>query len=220
MAGGWPCTWPGNYPGQVAARSNYVRSLYSFMDLIVRDRNSDKGELSLDSSFGMDMENIRCASKTVIVGVGEYKTSTHPGEVLVTYSLGSCLGVSAYDPKAQVGGLLHFMLPDSRINPAKAQEQPAMFADTGMAVFLNEMFTLGATRKNLSLKLAGASKVLKDGEFFDIGRRNLLMAKKLLWKNSLAVLAEETGGDVSRTVRLRMEDGKTTVKDAAGEHEL
>jgi chemotaxis protein CheD len=112
------------------------------------------------------------------------------------------------------------MLPDSRINPEKASAQPAMFGDTGLTQFLNELFALGATRKRLQVRLAGASKVLKDGEFFDIGRRNQLIAKKILWKNSLPVLAEETGGDLSRTLRLRMEDGKTLVKDPTGEHEL
>ncbi len=166
------------------------------------------------------MEKVQSGFLTVVVGVGDYKISTSPLEVLVTYSLGSCLGVAAYDPQAGVGGLLHFMLPDSRINPEKAQAQPAMFADTGLASFLNELFALGATRKSLQVKLAGASKVLKDGEFFDIGRRNLLMAKKLLWKNNLAVLAEETGGDISRTLRIHMGNGRTLVKTVIGEHEL
>jgi len=166
------------------------------------------------------MENLRPVSTTSVVGVGEYQTASDPRDVLVTYSLGSCLGVSAYDPRARVGGLLHFMLPDSRINPEKALAQPALFGDTGLTVFLNELFELGASCKTLRLKLAGGSKVLKQGEFFDIGRRNLLMAKKLLWKNNLPVLAEVTGGEVGRTLRLRMEDGRTFVKDAAGEHEL
>lgn len=166
------------------------------------------------------MGKVQVRSLTVVVGVGDYKTSANHPEVLVTYSLGSCLGVSAYDPQAKVGGVLHFMLPDSRINPEKAIAQPAMFADTGLTAFLNELFAQGATRKTLQVKLAGGSKVLKDGEFFDIGRRNLLVAKKMLWKNNLPVLAEETGGEVSRTLRLRMEDGKTLVKDAQGEREL
>src|SRR5580692_10325372 len=117
------------------------------------------------------MEKIQSGLKTVVVGVGDYKISTNPLDVLVTYSLGSCLGVAAFDSRAGVGGILHFMLPDSRINPEKAQAQPAMFADTGLTVFLNELFAWGATRKGLILKMAGASKVLKDGEFFDIGRR-------------------------------------------------
>jgi len=166
------------------------------------------------------MGETQISLKNVVVGVGDFKISSDPFEVLVTYYLGSCLGVAAYDPQARVGGLLHFMLPDSRINPEKALVQPAMFADTGLTLFLNELFALGATRKRTILKLAGGSKVLKDGEFFDIGRRNLLMAKKLLWKNSIEIAAEQTGGEAGRTLRLRMEDGKTFVKDPTGEYEL
>lgn len=156
----------------------------------------------------------------VAVGVGEFKVSRQPDDLLVTYSLGSCLGLIAYDPKVRVGGMLHSMLPDSRINPEKARVQPAMFVDTGMTAFLGELFALGATRSGLRIKMAGGAKVLKEGEFFDIGRRNLLMAKKILWKNNLAILAEDTGGEVSRTLRLRLEDGKTSIRDHEGEREF
>lgn len=166
------------------------------------------------------MEKVQPGFLTSVVGVGDYKISGNPMDVLVTYSLGSCLGVSAYDPQARVGGILHFMLPDSRISPEKARTQPAMFADTGFTVLLNELFSLGATRKTLQVKLVGGSKILQEAEFFDIGRRNLLMAKKILWKNSLSVMAEETGGEASRTLRLRLEDGTAWVKDTTGEREL
>ena len=166
---------------------------------------------------GKIMENKRGTLPLVAVGVGEYKVSTKQDEVLVTYSLGSCVGLAAYDPKAKVGGLLHCMLPDSRINPEKARVQPAMFVDAGLSAFLNDLFALGATRRTLQLKMAGGAKVLQEGEFFDIGRRNLLMAKKILWKNDLPILAEDTGGEVSRTLRLRMEDGKVSIRDHQGE---
>jgi chemotaxis protein CheD len=165
------------------------------------------------------MENQK-TTVLVAVGVGEFKVSSQPDDLLVTYSLGSCLGLTAYDPKARVGGILHSMLPDSRINPEKARIQPAMFVDTGMTSFLGELFALGATRGGLRIKMAGGAKVLKEGEFFDIGRRNLLMAKKILWKNNLSILAEDTGGEVSRTIRLRLEDGKTSIRDHAGEREF
>ncbi len=165
---------------------------------------------------GAQME--RTASETLrVVGVGEYRISRDRQDVLVTYSLGSCVGVAAYDPKAGVGGMLHFMLPDSRINPEKGRLQPAVFGDTGLTAFLGELFSLGATRKDLVIRLAGGARVLRDGEFFDIGRRNILMVKKILWKNSLPVLAEEMGGEVSRTIRLWMADGRAVVRDGAGE---
>lgn len=169
---------------------------------------------------GSPMENTKNNRRLVAVGVGDYKVSSDAHEVLVTYSLGSCLGLAAYDPKAKVGGILHCMLPDSRINPEKALVQPAMFVDAGLSAFLNDLFLLGATRRSLQLKMAGGAKVLQEGEFFDIGRRNLLMAKKILWKNNLPIVAEDTGGELSRTLRLRLEDGGTSLRDVSGEREF
>jgi chemotaxis protein CheD len=166
------------------------------------------------------MENNKSSQLLVTVRVGDHKVSSNLNEVLVTYSLGSCMGLAAYDPQAKVAGLLHCMLPDSRINPDKAKSQPAMFVDSGISVFLNELFALGATRRTLVLKMAGGSKVLKEGEFFDIGRRNLLMAKKMLWKNNLPIQADETGGEVSRTLRVRVEDGKMSIRDVSGERDF
>jgi chemotaxis protein CheD len=68
----------------------------------------------------------------IVVGVGDLAVSNSQAVALATYSLGSCLVVTIYDPVRRVGGLLHFMLPDSSINTAKAAQQPAMFADTGI----------------------------------------------------------------------------------------
>jgi chemotaxis protein CheD len=68
----------------------------------------------------------------VVVGVADMRVSNQQGEVLVTHALGSCIGVAIYDPTAKVGGILHFMLPDSNLDPGKAQEHPHMFADTGL----------------------------------------------------------------------------------------
>jgi chemotaxis protein CheD len=130
------------------------------------------------------------------------------------------VGVILYDPQARVGGLLHFLLPDSRLNPEKAADQPAMFGDTGIAMLLDEVFKRGATRKYLTVKLAGGAKSFGEASFFDIADRNVLMAKRLLWKNNLVPRAEETGGEESRTVRLFMADGRVTIKNKKGEHEL
>ena len=62
----------------------------------------------------------------LIVGVADLAVSSNPAVLIVTYSLGSCLGVTIYDPVAKVGGLLHAMLPDSTIDPAKAASQAAI----------------------------------------------------------------------------------------------
>jgi chemotaxis protein CheD len=153
----------------------------------------------------------------VVVGVGDFYVSDEQNKTLVTYALGSCVGVTAYDPKAQVGGLLHFMLPDSNLNQVKAAAHPAMFGDTGLTAFLVDLFSKGATKPNLEIKLAGGARSLSESsDFFNIGERNLILAKRFLWMNGLIVSNEDTGGSDYRTVMLEMETGRVFIKDPRG----
>jgi chemotaxis protein CheD len=155
----------------------------------------------------------------VVVGVADLAVSDDPNETLVTYALGSCLGVAAWDRQARVGGLLHYMLPASSVNPEKALANPAMFGDSGLTAFLERLFHLGATRRHLVLKLAGGAEI-NGPDSFEIGKRNLLLARRLLWKNDLAPQAEAVGGRIGRTMRLEMGSGKVLIKDPQGEREL
>jgi chemotaxis protein CheD len=157
--------------------------------------------------------------RTLVVGVGELGLSASPEDRLVTYALGSCLGVSAHDPRAGVGGLLHFMLPASSLNPEKARERPAMFGDTGLPLFLGMLFEQGATRRDLVVKIAGAAG-LEGGDRFGIGGRNLLLARRLLWKNGLAPTAEAVGGKGGLTLSLDIGSGETWIKDGRGKWRL
>ena len=83
-----------------------------------------------------------------VVGIGEMIVSADPNEILVTYSLGSCIGVSVYDPEVGVGGLIHCMLPTSKLNPEKAASQPCMFTDKGVVALLHAVIGLGASRSD------------------------------------------------------------------------
>lgn len=146
------------------------------------------------------------------VDISDMKVSANAGEVLVTYSLGSCVGVSVYDPVAGVGGLIHCMLPLSRIDPVKARTKPHMFVDTGVTALLKAVFELGATRENLVAKVAGAGSPLGREEVFRIGQRNYTILRKVLWKNNILIDKEDVGGSVARSVFLYMDTGLTTVK--------
>ncbi len=154
------------------------------------------------------------------VGISDMKTSTSTADVLVTYSLGSCVGVTAFDPVAGVGGMVHCMLPLSKMDAKKAQANPYMFTDTGVVGLLNKVFELGASKKNLVIKVAGASSMLDQKELFKIGKRNYTVLRKVLWKNDLLIAAEDTGGTKPRTMFLHMEDGRTTIKSGGEESEL
>ncbi len=155
----------------------------------------------------------------VIVGVGDYWVTNDRAKTLVTYSLGSCVGVTAFDPQAGVGGILHFKLPHSELNPRMAADKPGVFGDTGLKAFLEELFGQGATRPQLEIKLAGGAQSLGTGSF-NIGQRNLLLARRFLWMNGLLVSREDTGGHDYRTLRLEMATGRVLLQDPRGAYEL
>jgi chemotaxis protein CheD len=130
-------------------------------------------------------------------------------DTLVTYSLGSCIAVVACDPVAGVGGLLHFMLPESVLDEDKAVRRPCM-----IALMLRELERLGAGRRRLIVKLAGGAQVLDQANFFIIGQRNYTAARRFLWKEGLLIEAEDVGGTDVRTVELDVATGRVAVKTA------
>ena len=148
----------------------------------------------------------------VVVGVADMRVSNQQGEVLVTHALGSCIGVAIYDPTAKVGGILHFMLPDSTLDLGKAQEHPHMFADTGLPLLFRECYRLGAQKSRLRVKVAGGSQVLGNREFFQIGRRNYAALRKIFLKNNVLIDNEDVGGSKARTLFLEMATGNVWIK--------
>lgn len=146
------------------------------------------------------------------IGISEMRVSNQPDDVLITYSLGSCIGVAIYDPIARVGGMIHCMLPNSKIDPQKARSFPCMFVDTGIPLLFNEAYRLGAQKDRIIVKVAGCSQILNDRGLFNIGERNYITLRKLLWKNSILITAEDIGGCDSRTLYLELINGRVTVK--------
>lgn len=146
-----------------------------------------------------------------VVGVADMRICARPDDTIVTHALGSCLGITAYDPRAQVGGMLHVMMPMSHINPEKAKANPYMFVDTGVPAFFRELYAAGATKGRLTVKVAGGANVHHNNgkDRFVIGKRNYIILKKLLWKNNLLIDAEEVGGDVARTMYMDIGNGRT-----------
>jgi chemotaxis protein CheD len=146
--------------------------------------------------------------------------STTPDQTLVTYSLGSCVGVSLFDPEAGVGGLIHCMVPLSKTDPEKAKVRPAMFTDTGFVLLLNEIIAQGASINRLIVKVAGGGAPMDSAGRFKIGERNYAVLRKLLWKNNLLIAGEDVGGTKPRTMRIQMSDGLVTVSSAGEVTEL
>ena len=157
---------------------------------------------------------------TRTVGISEMAISGSAEDVLVTYSLGSCVGLSVFDPEIGVGGLVHCMLPLSRMDPDRAKTNPYMFTDTGVSGLIGAVLQRGGSRKRLVAKVAGGASPLNDNGMFKIGERNYLVLRKVLWKNEILIAAEDVGGTQARTMYLHLATGRTLIRSAGVEREL
>lgn len=148
----------------------------------------------------------------LVVGIGEIAVSNRPNEVIVTHALGSCIAVCLFDPVAGVAAMLHFLLPESKINMDRAREQPAAFADTGIPLLFQSAYKRGLDKKRAIVKLVGGGEIGEPtGTSFQIGRRNALAAKNILWRNGVLVKAQDVGGRTARTVHLTVLNGRVQI---------
>ena len=140
------------------------------------------------------------------------KVSSCPNKI-ITLGLGSCVGVTFYDPASRIGGLLHIMLPDSK--QFNSAIKPAKFADTGLPLLLSEFKRLGGKIHNIQAKIAGGAKMFSGpGQklAMNIGERNVEMTVKLLKQMGIRLLANETGGGKGRTMILDTSNGEVTIR--------
>jgi chemotaxis protein CheD len=155
----------------------------------------------------------RPAEQRIVVGIGEMGVSKHPDGVIVTHALGSCVAVCIWDPVAGVAGLLHILLPDSKINPERAAQQPGAFADTGIPLLFHAAYSQGAVKTRCQVQLIGGAEVTITGGQA-IGKRNVLAARAMLWRNGVKVEREITGGSQARSVWLSAGSGEVQVTTA------
>lgn len=154
----------------------------------------------------------------IIVGIGDCKVSRDPADILITHALGSCIGVLVHDPVVRVAGLLHYMLPESASDLAKARRRPFAYADTGIPLLLQLLAQRGAVKSRMVIVAAGGAQMLDANDTFNIGKRNHLALRRLLWKAGVILHREEIGGTSSRTIRIEVATGKIGLR-TAGEAE-
>ncbi|MCG8550287.1 MAG: chemotaxis protein CheD [Desulfobacterales bacterium] len=147
-----------------------------------------------------------------IVGVADMKVSNNPTDDVITYSLGSCIGLVIYDPVARAGGILHYMLPESAIDKEKASKKPFMFADTGIPRLFKAAYAMGAKKPRIRIFVAGGAEILDQNGFFNIGKRNYLALKKMFFKNKVMIDKQEVGGNINRTIRIEIASGDIFMK--------
>ena len=156
---------------------------------------------------------------TLVVGISDMKLSRNPGDVIVTYSLGSCLGVAIYDPKARIGGMVHCLLPSAAAAREKARANPFMFVTTGVAMTVRRLVDLGANKARLVFKVAGGANMRKD-RLFDTGLRNYDALVTLMERNNRRLDAVDVGGTIPRTLFLYLDTGRVVVRSMGKEKDL
>ena len=133
------------------------------------------------------------------VGIGDMKFSRGEGRI-ITYALGSCIGITFYDPVTRLGALLHIMLPAQFEGK---DSNPFKFADSGIRETLRK------------LKIAGGAKMFEisgNSSFGNIGQRNAESVKKVMAQEGICIAAEDTGGNYARTMLLDLATGDVIVR--------
>ncbi|MGB4314045.1 MAG: chemotaxis protein CheD [bacterium] len=138
--------------------------------------------------------------------------------ILMTIGLGSCVGVTLYDPVIKLGGLAHIVLPYQRMGSADGK--PGKYADRAIAFLLEELISRGAVKQRLEAKLAGgaqmfANKGSETSEILKVGQRNVEAARKILGEIGIKIVAADTGGNYGRTIELETETGALRIKTIA-----
>jgi chemotaxis protein CheD len=154
----------------------------------------------------------------IVVGLGEIKISNNPNDVLVAYGLGSCLGIAFYDPVMHLAGMVHAVLPTCDTT-ASTSEGCSKYVCCGIDTLLKQITTAGAQRERLVIRMAGGANMLSATSFSDImniGQRNIETARQKLSELKFQIAGEEVGGNIGRTVRFYVVDGRMAIRMMGG----
>ena len=144
------------------------------------------------------------------VGIADMKMLQGEG-ILVTYALGSCIGLCFHDPRLRLGALLHIMLP---LNMEAGRTHPLKYADTGIKETLKQMEARGAIRSRMTVKIAGGAKMFEvsGGGLGNIGQRNIESVRTILKRENIRLIGEHTGGTVARTLLFDVASGQGCIR--------
>ena len=151
------------------------------------------------------------AEQKVTVGIADMKLLQGEG-ILITYSLGSCIGLCFHDPRLKLGALLHIMLP---LNMEAGRTHPLKYADTGIKETLRQMEIRGASRARMTVKIAGGAKmfaVAGGGSLGNIGQRNIESVQAIMRRENLRLIGQQIGGTVARTLLFDVVSGQSCVR--------
>ncbi len=145
----------------------------------------------------------------VTVGIADMKVLKGSGEI-ITYALGSCIGIAFYDQAVKCGALLHIMLP---VNLENGNTSPLKYADSGIKATLDAMVRNGAARSRIKAKIAGGAQMFAlSASMGNIGKRNIQSVKLRLQQEHIPLLKEDVGGEIARTMVLNVATGDVFIR--------
>jgi len=159
---------------------------------------------------------------TKVIGIGEIGICHKPGDSVKTYALGSCVALIFFAPKVPAVGMAHIALPDSSIGGnGRSKNLPGYFADTAIPSLINEFKRLGIVKNHeVRIKLVGGANIMDPDGHFNIGKRNVLAIKKILWQYKLGAIAEDVGASHSRTVDAQVDNGVVVITSPNMENKI
>jgi len=149
-------------------------------------------------------------NEKITVGIADMKIARGSG-VLITYALGSCIGLCFQDPGLRLGALLHVMLP---VNMEAGRKNAFKYADTGIRETLRQMTAAGALKSRITVKIAGGAKMFEvsSGSLGNIGQRNIESVHAILRQEGIRLTAEDVGGTVARTLLFDVASGQGCIR--------
>lgn len=154
-------------------------------------------------------------SKTITVGIADFNVARED-DTLVTYALGSCVGICLYDPVLKLAGLSHIMLPSIKeFRESSSAAQTGKYADTAIELLMKKMLGMGSVKIRLRAKIAGGAQMfapVNNTTLAAIGERNVIAVKRELARLSVPIVAEDTGKNYGRTLYLTAADGVMRIK--------
>ncbi len=149
--------------------------------------------------------------KQLVVGIGDMKLGRQEGTI-ITYALGSCIGITLYDPMIKLGALVHIMLPERQ---NLTDNNIFKYADTGLKETFRKLYAYGGSKIRMTAKIAGGAKMfeMKGGSSLgNIGDRNAQMVKHVLTQEGIRIVKQDTGANYARTMSIDLSTGMVTIK--------
>jgi chemotaxis protein CheD len=157
--------------------------------------------------------------KNVDVGISDMKI-VHVPELLISYALGSCVGICIIDKGAQIAGMVHVLLPHNKNND---KTDVFKYADTGIPEMVKQMEKLGGMKARMTAKIAGGAKMFDikgSTSIGSIGDRNVEATKETLKEMRIKLISEDVGKNYGRTIIFDSDSGDLMIKSFGKEMKI